>query len=417
MDNGAASAIISCVVRFDRETIMRLLFLTARLPYPPNRGDRLRAYHFIRELSREHRITLLSFVADDAEGGLLAGLRPYCESIQLVHLPQHQSVVGAARGLWKRESLQSLYYHSPHMQRAVDELVAANQFDAVYVHLFRMAQYVRRHSSLYRIVDLTDVISTEIARSLPYRDAFWRAVYRVELPRIQKAELGASQTANETWVISEAERRALSNLGATGPIEVIPNGIDVLRFHPTGQHKAPNTLIFVGHMGVLHNIDAAEHLARDILPLVRRDIPNAQLNIVGAEPGERVRQLDSLPGVHVLGHVANLNAALNDASLFVAPLRFAAGVQNKVLEAMAAGLAVVTTSCVNEGLAAEAERDLVIAEGAEPTAAAIVSLLRNKTQRDTLGKAGRAYVTSSFSWNHATERMRAIARLRSHAQR
>ncbi len=392
---------------------MHLLFLTARLPYPPNRGDRLRAYQFIRELSREHRITLLSFVADDSESGLLAGLRPFCDSIHLVHRPRRQSVIGAVRGLWQRESLQSLYYHSPRMQQAVDGLIAANNFDAVYVHLFRMAQYVRRHNSLYRIVDLTDVISTEIARSLPYRDAFWRAVYRVELPRIQKAELAASQTADETWVISEAERGALAALGSTGPIEVVPNGIDVLRFHPTSQRKTPNTLIFVGHMGVLHNIDAAEHLARDILPLVRQDLPTARLQIVGAEPGERVRRLADLPGVDVLGHVANLNDALNSASLFVAPLRFAAGVQNKVLEAMAAGLAVVTTSCVNEGLLAEDGRHLIIADGAEPTAAAVIALLRDTAQRDALGEAGQRFVTSTFSWNRVSERLRAIARLQS----
>ncbi len=391
---------------------MRLLFLTARLPYPPNRGDRLRAYHFIRELSREHRITLLSFVADDSESGLLAGLRPFCDSIQLVHLPQRQSVIGAARGLWRRESLQSLYYHSPHMQKAVDGLMATNSFDAVYVHLFRMAQYVRRHESVYRIVDLTDVISTEIARSLPYRDALWRAVYRVELPRIQKAELAATQTADETWVISVAERRALADLGATGPVEVVPNGIDVLRFHPTSQRRTPNTLIFVGHLGVLHNIDAAEHLAQDILPLVRQEIPTAQLKIVGAEPGERVRRLAELPGVDVLGHVANLNDALNSASLFVAPLRFAAGVQNKVLEAMAAGLAVVTTSCVNEGLVAEDGQHLVIADGTEPTATAVITLLRNTAQRDALGEAGRLFVTSTFSWNRVTERLQTIAQFR-----
>lgn len=396
---------------------MRLLFLTARLPYPPNRGDRLRAFHFIRELSREHRITLLSFVADDSESGLLAGLRPYCDTIQLVRLDQRQSVAGAARGLWRRESLQSLYFHSVHMQRAVDNLLASETFDAVYIHLFRMAQYMRQHRSPYKIVDLTDVISTEIARSLPYRDAFWRAVYRVELPRIRKAELSAARLADEAWVISEAERTALVALGATGPIEVVPNGIDTLRFHPTNQQRATNTILFVGHMGVLHNIDAAEHLARDILPLVRAEIPAARLRLVGAEPAERVRKLGDLSGVEVLGHVANLNDALNRATLFVAPLRFAAGVQNKILEAMAAGLPVVTTDCVNEGLVAEDGRHLVLADGAEATAAAVVALLRDTARRDALGRAGREFVTANFSWSRVVDRMRVVARLQSSALR
>lgn len=121
---------------------MRILFLTARLPYPPTRGDRLRAYHFLRVLSREHRLTLLSFIGNEHEAGNLNPLRAFCEDIQLVHRPPWQSTLSAAAGLWRPLPLQALYYRSPVMQGAIDRLLAREAFDAVYVHLFRMAQYV-----------------------------------------------------------------------------------------------------------------------------------------------------------------------------------------------------------------------------------------------------------------------------------
>ena len=189
---------------------MRILFLTARLPYPPTRGDRLRAYHFLRVLSREHRLTLLSFIGDEGEAAHLSPLRVFCEDIQLVHRAPWQSTLGAAAGLWRPLPLQSLYYRSPVMQGAVDRLLARTPFDAVYVHLFRMAQYVSARYRPYRILDLTDAISGEVMRSLPYRDPLWRLVYRLELPRIRRYEREMVGRFDETWVISETERAAVA---------------------------------------------------------------------------------------------------------------------------------------------------------------------------------------------------------------
>lgn len=389
---------------------MRLLFLTGRLPHPPNRGDRLRAYHFLRVLSREHQITLLSFIADDRETGNIGPLRPFCEDIQLVHRGQWQSTATTGLNIWRRQPLQSLYYHSPVMQGAVDRLLARGRYDAVYVHLFRMAQFVASRRQPYRILDLTDAISSEIERSLPYRDRMWRLIYRMELPRLQRYERDIIRQFDETWLISETERRHLLGNSSDNRIVIVPNGVETERYRPSTRMTNEPVLIFVGHMGVFHNIDAAEFLAREILPRVRETIPAARLDIVGAEPATQVQQLASLAGVRVLGHVPDLNAALNDATVFVAPLRFAAGIQNKVLEAMAAGLPVVTTSYVNTGLEAEADRHLLIADEPEALAAAVVSLLQNANLRRKLGRDGRGFVLRRYRWEDVLERMNAIER-------
>jgi sugar transferase (PEP-CTERM/EpsH1 system associated) len=387
---------------------MRILFLTSRLPYPPNRGDRLRTYHFLKVLSREHRITLLSFIADDQETGYVAPLRHFCEDIQLIHRTPWQSQMATGLQLWRRRPLQSLYYRSPVMQGAVERLLARKRFDAVYVHLFRMAQYLDRRPKAYSILDLTDAISGEIERSLPYRSPTWRLVYRLELPRMRRYERDVVRRFDETWLISEAERQRLLDGRADNSIRVMPNGVDPVEFRPLGLPVGKPTLAFVGHMGVFHNIDAAEHLVHDILPRVRQSVPNVALNLIGAEPVAQVQRLGKTPGVRVLGHVPDLNAELNRATVFVAPIRFAAGVQNKVLEAMAAGLPVVTTAMVNAGLQAEDGRHLVLADDAEQIADAVTVLLRDADKRRQLGRAGREFVQQHFRWEAVSDRMKAV---------
>ncbi|MGD2144939.1 MAG: TIGR03087 family PEP-CTERM/XrtA system glycosyltransferase [Anaerolineae bacterium] len=387
---------------------MGILFLTSRLPYPPNRGDRLRAFHFIEHLSHEHRPTLVSFIANESERQHVAPLRQYCQDVHVVLMKPRDSAISVARGFWRREPLQALYYRSPAMRRLVDEIIAAKRFDVAYVHLFRMAAYVAHRPDLYRIVDLTDVISREIARSLPYRGLVSRLIYRIERPRIARYERWVAQTFEETWLISESDKEALASDCPRANIQVVTNGVDTDQFHPTGERADPNSLIFVGHMRVPHNVDASRHLARDILPRVRREVPGATLKIVGANPAPEVKRLGNSPALTVTGFVPNLNAALNQSAVFVAPLRFAAGVQNKVLEAMATARPVVTTSLVNDGLRAEPGRDLLIADDAESTARQVIRLLRDQRLRSQIGQGGLAFVRGKYSWEHAAKRMRAI---------
>lgn len=387
---------------------MRILFLTGRLPSPPNRGDRLRAYHFLRVLSREHQITLLSFISDERETGYLGPLRSFCEDIQLVHRGQWQSTATAAANLWRPLPLQSLYFRSSVMQSAVDRLLARQRFDVVYVHLFRMAQFVSGRTQYYRILDLTDAISSEIERSLPYRDAKWRMVYRLELPRIRRYEHDLVRRFDESWLISPAERQHLLAQDIANRLIVVPNGVDTERYRPSGHSPHAPALIFVGHMGVFHNIDAADFMVRDILPHVREAIPTTTLALVGAEPAAEVLALAGTPGVQVTGHVPDLNAALNEAAVFVAPLRFAAGVQNKVLEAMAAGLPVVTTTLVNNGLLAESGRHLLIADDPQQFANAVVRLLHDAELRRRIGHEAREFVLRNYRWEDVADRMRVI---------
>jgi sugar transferase (PEP-CTERM/EpsH1 system associated) len=387
---------------------MRILCLTSRLPYPPNRGDRLRAFHFIEHLSQEHELTLVSFIADQAEREHLSSLRAYCPNVHVLPMSPPLSAMTVACNIWRREPLQVLYYRLSAMRCLVDELAATTGFDAAYVHLFRMAPYVVGHPELYRIVDLTDVISKEIDLSLPYRGFLSRLVYQLEKPRIARYERWVARTFEETWLISKADQQSLASDCPEANIQVVSNGVDLDRFHPTGHAPKPNSMIFVGHLRVFHNIDAATHLVRDLLPLVRQQVPDCTLQLVGADPDPHVKQLGRDPAVTVTGYVPDLNEYLNRSAVFVAPLRFAAGIQNKALEAMASGRPVVTTSLINQGLGARPGREILIADDTETMAQQIVTLLRDDGLRGKIGQQGRHFVQRNYTWNHVMERMRVI---------
>ena len=388
---------------------MRILCLTSRLPWPPDRGDRLRAFHMLETLAKEHELTLLSFVEGSEQRALLAHLKPLCREIRVVEKSRAASILTVAANGWRRLPLQTLYYRSGAMRRLVAKTMADGSFDAAYVHLFRMAPYLRRGDVPYRIVDLTDVVSSELDRSLCHRSGLSRLVCTAERRRIERCEETLAGEGDEIWLISSAERSALIDRCPGANIHVIPNGVDCDAFHPLEGVEDPAVVVFTGHMGVFHNVDAAVYLAESLMPLVRREVPDLRLRIVGASPGRRVQDLHRPPVVTVTGFVHDLNLELNRGEVFVAPLRFSAGVQNKVLEAMAAARPVVTTPTVARGLGVEVGRHLLVAESAEKFAGHIIGLVADADRRRALGSAGRRFVKDRFSWGFVADRAREIA--------
>lgn len=389
---------------------MRLLFLTSRLPWPPDRGDRLRTFNLLREFSQEHEISLVSFISKPEETILREHIKDYCKDIHLLHLPSWQSALSAVFNIWRGLPLQLEYYRSSKMDQLVDQLISREKFQAVYVHLFRMAPFVSQHPGIYRIIDLTDVISQEIATSLPYRSTISRMIYGTERPRIAAYESHVANWADETWLISDNDKLELGRQCGQANLQTIPNGVNLDEFFPKEIKARDSHLIFVGNLNVFHNIDAIKFLVQEILPLIREKKPDCKLYIVGAGESRIVSDLAQQPGVVLVGFVNELNDALNEAAIFVAPLRFSAGVQNKVLEAMAAGVPVVTTTNVNAGLGARPGKDLVVADDPQNITDQVIALLQDPEHCQMLRFNARRFVERQFSWQVAVERMRQIER-------
>jgi glycosyltransferase involved in cell wall biosynthesis len=331
----------------------------------------------------------------------------YCKAVHAVLHPPLKSILTVGGNAWRRSPMQVFYYRSRAMKKKIDETLTRWSFDAAYIHLFRMAPYGARLGSLYRILDLTDAISHEVNHSRRYRAGLSRLVYSVEGPRIERYEHDVVDRFEEVWFISERDRQAVLGSPSRPNAHIVPNGVDTERFFPTQQERDPNQLVFVGNMSVLHNIDAVRYFVENVLPQVVARIPGVRLTVAGADTVRSVKALRS-PTVTVAGFVSDLNAELNNASVFVAPLRFAAGIQTKVLEAMAAGTPVVTTSIVNDGIGALPGRDLLVADDAVSMAKSIVTLCQDSERRMLLATAAREFVRRTYPWSAVTDRVRSI---------
>ena len=393
---------------------MRVLFLTSRFPYPPVGGDRNRVLHFIQGLADAgHEVHLLSF--DTAlfarPAGSIAPLTRAVASMRVVRLPRILSAARALGAMAGTLPLQAAYYDSGRMRRLVKETLARVRPDLVYTHLFRMAPYalaeMRAHPAAW-VLDLTDVVSSEIFRSLEYRAGLDRLIHREEGRRIERYERRIASLFDRCWVVGHREAKALAALAPSARIDVVPIGVDANGIGvPAGNGaRDPATILFFGYQRIFHNRDAARFLAREIFPIVRRAVPHAVLEIAGKSSGS-LRDVRG-EGIRNLGYLEDPSAAFARATVFAAPHRFAAGVQTKVLQALDAGLPVVTTPIVSEGLEPIPDGLLRVGETPGQIAAEIVSLIRDPGVASELGERGRAWVRSRFQWEHAVRAFEAL---------
>ena len=384
---------------------MRVVFLTSRLPFPPEGGDRFRVFHQIRTAAEAgHEVHLVTFARERPDPAAIAPLEQLLASIAVVPLPPFVSAIRAAQALAGPLPLQAAYYRSKRMQDQVSLTLRRARPHVVVTHLFRMAPYAlasMRHYNARWILDLTDVISAGIERSLPFRKGPDRWLYQEEHRRIQRYEAGISPRFDECWVISDAERRELERLAPEAGIRVVPNGL-VPDSCLDGNAPDAARLLFLGFHLVFHNRDAVRFLVQEILPRVRARVPGATLDVVG-QGAETLGPWARGPGVNVLGRVPRLEPYFARATVFVAPHRFAAGVQNKVVHALANGVPVVATSVVLQGLEPIPQDVMRTGETADEIAAEVVDVIRHRGRAAWMAERGREWARATFTWRATLE--------------
>jgi len=415
---------------------MRVVFLTSRMPYPPEGGDRFRVYHLIRTVAEAgHEVHLVTFDSAERSPEDIRPLTRLLASIRIVRLPRILSTFRSAQALTSRLPLQAAYYRSSRMRQRVGEALRSARPDVVVTHLFRMAPYALDGMGSHRarwILDLTDVISAGIERSLPYRSGPDLWIYREEMRRIERFEALIAPRFDECWIISEAERAALHRIAPAASITVVPNGLATLTeggspvilsangsngngAYPNGSRKNGAAtgrdrarLLFLGFHEVFHNRDAVRFLVQDIFPRVRSSVPEATLDLAG-KGSEALGSWARRPGVNVVGYVPRLEDAFDRATVFVAPHRFAAGVQNKVVHALATATPVVTTPVVRDGLMPIPEGVLRVGETADEIAAHVIELIRDHASAVALAERGRAWARATFTWDIALDALEVSA--------
>jgi polysaccharide biosynthesis protein PslH len=383
---------------------LRILYLTNGFPYPLTSGY-LRHYHLIRGLSERHRIVLYSIVGGDFRAEHVEGLRAYTDGIEVFRS------TGRTRSLWKKSlnrlravvTSRGAEAAAVRMARAVRDALASDAFDVVLLSGKRTDPVLGEVDRTPLVVDLCDATSTRLSGTLPFAAPLRRALLTAELRRVRQVERRLMAAGSHLLFASRRDRDLLLDDHVAAPTIVLPNGVDADYWRRTTPQLGKGAVIFSGAMSYPPNADAAAFLVRDIMPLVWAEEPGIRVTLVGRDPGEELRSATRDHRVAVTGFVDDMRPHLEAASVFAAPLRFAAGIQNKLLEALAMELPVVTSSVAAAGLETDdGDRPPVrIADGAHDFARQILEEVRSVEVDRTPRLDGRRYVTQRFTWDHS----------------
>jgi len=383
---------------------MKILVVLPRFPYPLEKGDKLRAYHQIVELSRRHEIHLFAVSHDKVTPGQRAALEPYCRSITVVTPTRFTALFNTARNYFRSKSLQMGYWDSARARCAVKDLAKKVKPDVVYNQMVRTVPLVAR-LQVPKVMDFQDALSMNTERRMEQSHGLLRSILHYEFKMLRSTEYNAFKIFDALTIISETDADAIPHK-RNGDIHIVRNGVDFDYFAPQPlSPSAPqplNTIVFCGNMQYAPNIDAARYLVNDIMPLVWQKRPEARLVLAGATPTAAVRRLAG-PRVEVTGSVPDIRPYYAHSRLFIAPMRLGSGLQNKLLEAMAMGVPCVTTPIANEALGATPGTHLLVGNSPQELASHILSLLADPARAQALSAAALDYVHQNFSWPAAVQ--------------
>jgi sugar transferase (PEP-CTERM/EpsH1 system associated) len=384
-----------------------LLLLIHRIPYPPNKGDKIRSYNLLKHLARHYRVHLATFVDDADDWQHVPHVQALCASSHFAGMKPLQARVKSLAALLKNRSLSLEYYRDAGMARWVRDTVAAKKIERVLVFSSAMAQYADPYRGARRVVDFCDVDSDKWRQYADKKSFPMSWLYRYEANQLLRYERQVARDYDASLFVSAPEADLFRRLApeSTAKIGHFNNGVDTDYFSPEQAYASPyaageRALVFTGAMDYWPNVDAVQWFAAEVFPALRERFPDLRFYIVGSRPAPAVEALAQQAGVVVTGTVPDVRPYIAHAAVAVAPLRIARGIQNKVLEAMAMARAVVVSPQALEGIDAEPGSELLLAEDAAAFSDAVGTLLAGQASAaEALGQAARAKVQRRYSWS------------------
>jgi sugar transferase (PEP-CTERM/EpsH1 system associated) len=379
-----------------------ILFLAHRIPYPPDKGDKIRAWHLLEHLAQRHRVHLGAFIDDPNDRRYVDKLRSVCASTCFVDIDPRWGKVRALTGLLTGEPLTLPFYRHAGMQHWVDAHIA-NGVDRVLTYSSAMAQFVMQHASARRIMDFVDIDSDKWRQYAPTKPWPLSWIYQREGEKMLAWERLVAAEFDTSLFVSAAEAADFQALApeSADKVSYFHNGVDAEYFSPDRPYPDPypssrKVIVFTGAMDYWPNVDAVLWFAAEVLPILRSSLPDCLFAIVGSKPSAEVKALADQPNILVTGRVEDVRPYLAHAAVVVAPMRIARGIQNKVLEGLAMAKPVVVSPQALEGINAQPMREVWLAADAPAMAAAVIAAMKE----DQIGPAGRQRVIDSFSWRN-----------------
>ena len=382
---------------------MKIFVLLPRIPFPLEKGDKLRAFNQIKQLAKRNEIVLcaLNDNANVNEQDAFRALQPYCQSVNFIKISKLQVLLGLARAFFKGWPMQCGYFYNRRAAKKIDALIAKHKPDMLFGQLLRVAEYIR-HKNIPKAIDYQDIFSYGMKRRADIASPITRPIYTMEYSRLARYEAAIFDDFDVRTIISEPDR-ALFPHEKRDEILIIPNGVDHDYFKPQETEKQYD-LVFTGNMSYAPNVNAVEYLADEILPIVWKTLPETRLYIAGATPDPRVKKCAN-GKIIVSGWLDDIRDAYAQSRVFIAPMRIGTGLQNKLLEAMSMRLPAITSPLANASLGAKPDEEILVGSNAEDLAQHIITLLTDKEKADRLAQAGFDFTNRVYDWGKATDVM------------
>lgn len=379
---------------------MKIFIILSRVPYPLEKGDKLRAFNQIKELSKNNQVYLFALNDLDPNQQAVAELLKYCKEVTVFRLTKFTIALNLIRTLFDGKPFQVGYFYSKKAQAVIDTLIKKYQPDHIYCQLIRTAEYAKPYSNIPRTLDFMDIFSKGMERRKSTSPFYLKPVLGIEYRRLLTYENKIFSSFTNKTIISEQDKSFLPHPDKE-EIVVIPNGVDTTYFKPM-ESKKEFELLFNGNMNYPPNIESVQYLVNKVMPLIWKEKPEVRLLISGANPNGKVLELKS-DRVAVSGWMNDIRENFAKSRILAAPMQISIGLQNKLLEAMAMKLPCVTSTLANNALKAKPNEQILVADTPQEYARCILSLLNDEATLNRIAENGYQYALNNFNWHNTTK--------------
>lgn len=383
---------------------MKIVFFLSRVPWPLDKGDKLRAFYQMKELAKSHTIYLIALSDTKIHNEAKSALEKFCKEVYFFRLNRILQLINIKLSFLTRKPLQIAYFFDAIIRRKTDKIIQKIAPDIVFFQLVRTAEYAK-NIHFPKIIDYQDTLSLGLLRRIERIKGIWKIVLKIEEKRLRKYEELSFENFDEHLLITEADRTYFPHSNS-GSIKIIPNGIDSEKFKSKNTTKEYD-IIFAGNLNYPPNVDASLLLINRILPKIRKKLPDVKLILAGANPAAVIRKHAS-DHITITGWVDDISKVYDQSRVFVAPMQIGTGLQNKLLEAMSMKLPCITSPLANQALGAKAGEEILIADDADRFAENIVNLLNNNTLYQMIATQGNDFIKSNYTWVSVGKQLEAI---------
>ena len=374
----------------------KILFFTSRIPFPLEKGDKLRAYHQIKHLSKGYEVVLCSISSDALTYSAKKELSKYTSSIHIYQTTKLTTIINMVVAGFYSFPFQVGYFFNTGADYFFKKVIEKEKPDHIFVQLLRMAEYALSVTNIPKSLDYMDTFSKGIERRMLESKGFKRLVFKIEYNRLKKYEEKIFDYFNNCFIISQQDKDSFSFAKAK-EINILPNGVDDEFFKPDESKVKKYDIVFTGNMSYPPNISAVIYIAEKVMPILINKLPNIKFLIAGATPNNDVKNLQS-DNIHVTGWLDDIRDAYNESKVFLAPLQIGTGLQNKLLEAMAMKIPCITSSLANNAIGATHRKNILIGNTPNEYAELVMECLENNEKSRILAEEGKLHVTRNFNW-------------------